>query len=193
MKKTFPIIASMLAVAFVLASCAKPPVAEMEAASAAVAKAAGDAAVVTYAPEALKKAQDLLARMKGESDAKRYTEAKNLALETSKAADDAITQGQNGLNRAKQKSADLMKALDAALSEADAALASAKNTRGVKLDFSGVASELSEVRDSVDAAKVDDRAGNYTDAVRKGEAAQSRIASILSRIAEAVRATSRKK
>ncbi len=62
-----------------LFACAKPPQAEIDAAKAAVAKAAANSDVVTYAPEALAKAQDALSRMQTELTAKHYDKVKTLA------------------------------------------------------------------------------------------------------------------
>lgn len=184
-------IALALSVAF--GSCAKPPVAEMDAATAAVSRAESDADVVAYAADSLKRAKDSLARMQGEADAKRYDAAKTLALETVQAAEKAIADGKTGKERAKQTATDLVGAIKASLVEAENALASARRTRGVKLDFNSISTEIAEVRNATGAFESDFNAGNYRGAVQKGETLRSKLADIVNRISEAVRAASRKK
>jgi hypothetical protein len=84
-----------LALLLLLASCASPPQAEIDAARAALQAAAANADVVPYAPDALRAAQQRLAALETEiaAQAKRsafsrtYESAKSLALETVKDAE----------------------------------------------------------------------------------------------------------
>ncbi|HCM26287.1 MAG: hypothetical protein A2Z99_00865 [Treponema sp. GWB1_62_6] len=193
-KSKFVAIAGVaLSLTLALGSCAKPPVAEMDAATAAVSRAEGDADVVAYAADSLKRAKDSLARMQGEADAKRYDAAKTLALETVQAAEKAIGDGKTGKERAKQTATDLSGTIKASLIEAENALAGARKTRGVRLDFAGIGAEITEAKNSVAAFESDFNSGNYRGAIQKGETLRSKLADIINRISEAVRAASKKK
>ena len=59
-------------------SCAKPPRAEMDAATAALTKAETDSDTRAYAPDSLARARDLVTRMQAEVTAKKYGPAKVL-------------------------------------------------------------------------------------------------------------------
>ena len=133
----FPLIAILA-----LASCAKAPKAEVEAAEAAVARAEKAPDVAAYAPEELKRAQNLLADMRKELAAKRYDKAKAFAASAKEAADAAVAAAPANKDRAKGRAAslietaksayaagDYLKAADIA-AKAEAALAELKTSVG---------------------------------------------------------------
>jgi|GEM_PF-332564 len=68
--------------------CAKPPTQEMEAAKAAI-KAARDAEAQVYAPDELKAAEKALSDAEAKVEAKKYKEAKPLAIKAKELADKA--------------------------------------------------------------------------------------------------------
>lgn len=176
-----------------IAACAQPPKAEVDAATAAVAKAEADQDAGVYAPESLARAKEALARMQGELDAKKYDSAKALAIEATQSAEKAIADGQSGKERMKKSAEDLFPALKKAFSEAQKALDSGKKTRGVKLDFAALTLDLENAQKQIAAAEADYAAGDYKASVSKGEAARTRLADLTARVSDAVRAVSRKK
>jgi hypothetical protein len=185
------LISVALAATFV--SCAQPPKAEVEAAQAAIARAESDADVPVYAADSLARAKDTYARMQKELDAKKYDAAKSLAQETVQAADKAISDAKSNKERIKSSAATTLSAVKSAIPETEGALASARKTRGVKLDFAAAGSDLENIKRSVAAAEADFNGGSFKTALEKAEGAQSRLRDLNSRIAEAVRAVSRKK
>ncbi|HRS03581.1 MAG TPA: DUF4398 domain-containing protein [Treponema sp.] len=177
----------------VLFSCAKPPTAEMDAATAAVAKAQADTNVTQYAPDSLKRAADSLAKMKAEADAKRYDNAKTLAQETIKLADQAIADGNAGLERAKDEAAGLIASSKSLVLEVTNALASAKKVARIKLNFTDLTSQFNSAKATLADAEKDQGSGNYKSAIEKGKKARTALSDMLAAISSAVQAASKKK
>lgn len=185
---------SALIVTSMLASCGgQVPTADIDAAKAAVAKADADGNTQNYAPDSLAVAKDSLAKTLAAVDAKKYTDAKALAQATVQAANKALADGQTGAAKAKDSATALIGTLNASVTEAENALAGAKKTRGIKLDFTALTKDLNAAKAQVSAAQTDVSGNNYKSAIQKGEAARSALAELLNRIAEGVRAASRKK
>ena len=185
---------SALIVTSMLASCGgQVPTADIDAAKAAVAKADADGNTQNYAPDSLAVAKDSLAKTLPAVDAKKYTDAKALAQATVQAANKALADGQTGAAKAKDSATALMGTLNASVTEVENALAGAKKTRGIKLDFTALTKDLNATKAQVSAAQTDVSGNNYKSAIQKGEAARSALAELLNRIAEGVRAASRKK
>ena len=136
-----------------LASCAKPPVVEMDAATAAFAKAEADVDSKVYAPDSLAKARDSIARMKAEADAKRYDAARSLAKEATEASEKAIRDGAAAKLKAKDDSAAALQAAKSALADAMAAFSAAKSVRRIKLDAQAVALALQDAAKEIAAAE----------------------------------------
>lgn len=176
-----------------LFSCAKPPTAEMDAATAAVAKAQSDTNVTLYAPDSLKRATDSLEKMKAESDAKRYDNAKTLAQETIALADQAIADGKAGLERAKDEAAGLIASGKSLVQEITNALTAAKKVARITLNFTDVNAQFNDAKALLAAAEQDQSNGNYIAAIEKGKNARTALSNILSSISSAVQATSKKK
>lgn len=177
----------------VLGACAKPPTAEMDAATAAVAKAEADADAVQYAAPSVARAKDALARMQAAAEAKQYDSAKSLAQETIQAAEKAITDGAVGKNRARDESSALLQTVKTALAEASSSLAAAARIRGIGLDVAGTDREIQAAARIVDAMGADVSAGNYNAALTKGQGVRATLGTIQQRISGAVQAATRKK
>ena len=174
-------------------SCAKPPDAEMEAATAAVGRAEADADARQYASESVARAKNLLARMQAEAEAKRYDSARTAAQEAADAADKAITDGAAAKTRAQEETASFISAAKSLLAEAERALNAAKQLRGIAIDFDATAGELSEVGGTIAAAETDMANGAFSAAGTKAQSARSAISAIQLRVSDAVQAASRRK
>lgn len=86
MKGKFMMLGALL---FLVAwGCAKPPTQEMEAAKAAI-QAARDAEAQIYAPDELKAAEEALSDAEAKVEAKKYKEARPLAIKAKELADSA--------------------------------------------------------------------------------------------------------
>ncbi len=194
MKSTRAVGAIILAILAIGAvSCAKPPVAEMEAATQAMTRAEADADARDYAPDSLAKARDLIARMQAESADKRYEEAKALATEAAQAADKAIQDGASGKAKAKNDAAALVSTTKATVAEVEQAFAAAKKVRRIVLDAAALDRDITDTAKAIAAAESDTAKADYKAAIAKAQGARSALAGIQKRIADAVQAASRKK
>jgi hypothetical protein len=126
-----------------IASCAKPPQAEIDAAKAALDAAAKNADVVTYAPDSLRVAQDKMAALDAElsAQAKRtvlsrnYDLAKSLALE---AADDARKAAADAVGTKEQVARDassLVEEVTTAIPLFESKVWAARRVPRIKMDF----------------------------------------------------------
>lgn len=177
----------------VLGACAKPPTAEIDAATAAVAKAEADSDAVQYAAPSVARAKDSLARMQAAVAAKQYDSAKNLAQETIQAAEKAIADGASAKARVRDESTALLGTVKTALAETSAALASAAKVKRINLDIAGTDKEIQAAGRVVEAMGADVATGKYNEAMTKGQSVRATLGSIQQRIIGAVQAASRKK
>jgi hypothetical protein len=191
-----PFLAAVLCTALItafLASCAKPPVEEMNAASAALSRAENDADAVTYAANTLARARDALNRMQTEADAKRYDSAKTFAAEAISAAEKAIADGKTGAERTREDAANLIAVLKNTVSETEDSIRAAKKAQNLQLDFGAIDQDFETARRTADQAEVSLAGSNYTDAMDKGKAARGLLGGISERLSSAATAASRKK
>ena len=191
--KSFFVVLISLALVAAMASCSKPPQAEIDAAKAAVARAEADADVGVYAAESLAAAKDSLSRMQKELDAKNYDTTKSLALETVTAAEKAISDAKANKEKARASASSVLAALKNDINETEKALATAKKTRGIKFDFTAAGTELGSIKAVFSSAEKDFNAGSYKKALATGETASSRLRALMRQISDAVRASSKKK
>jgi hypothetical protein len=191
MKYAKPVFAALLILG--LFACAKPPQAEIDAAKAAVAKAAANSDVVTYAPELLARAQDALSRMQAELTAKKYDKVKTLALEASAAAEKAITEAVANKAKVKADAEALLAALKAKIPEVEKTIAAAKRIPRTGLDFSGLARVLADAKASLAAALADITNGSFMAAWNKATGVQTALADSEKTVADAVQAATKRK
>ncbi len=182
-----------LVLIMVLASCAKPPKAEVDAARAAVAKAGSDADAVVYEADLLRSAKASLARMDEELAAKRYDSAKTFALEASNSAQRAISEAGAAKLRVKAEAESLIASLKSSYDDAAAAIASAKRLGGLKIDLKALSADLAKARaDGAEARKKLD-SGSFLDARDSALTVKAKVADIQKRLADAVQASKKKK
>jgi hypothetical protein len=191
MKYAKPVFAALLILG--LFACAKPPQAEIDAAKAAVAKAAANSDVVTYAPEALARAQKALADMQTQLTAKKYDKVKTLALEASAAAEKAISEAVANKEKVKADAAALIAAVKKAIPEAEKTITAAKRIPRTGLDFTALAKALADAKASLTAAIADNTNGNFMAAWNKATAVQTALANSEKTVADAVQAATKKK
>jgi uncharacterized phage infection (PIP) family protein YhgE len=189
-------LAAVLCAAFITvfpASCAKPPVEEMNAASAALTRAENDADAVTYAANTLARARDAFNRMQTEADAKRYDSAKTFAAETVSAAEKAVADGRIGAERTREDAASLVAGLKNTVAETEDSIRAAKRAQNLQLDFGAIDRDFETARRTVDQAEVSLAGNNYADAMDKGRTARGLLGGISERLSSAAAAASRKK
>jgi hypothetical protein len=183
----------LILLGLILAGCAKPPTAEMEAAETALTRAENDADAAAFGESSLLRARDAAARMRTESRAKRYDAAKTAAAEVVAAADRAISDGRSGANRAREEAAALVTTLRSDLVVTENSLTSAKSVPNVPLDFPALDRDLGQARNQVDQTQASVNANRPREALERGRAARSALGDIQTRIADGVRAAGRKK
>ena len=184
----FPLIAI-----FALASCAKAPKAEVEAAEAAVARAEKAPDVAAYAPEELKRAQNLLADMRKELAAKRYDKAKAFAASAKEAADAAVAAAPANKDRAKGRAASLIETAKSAYAEVDKLLKAAAKLKKSGLDLPAKNAALVGAKSGIADAEAAYAAGDYLKAADIAAKAEAALAELKTSVGLAVQATTRKK
>jgi hypothetical protein len=182
-----------LLLALIVAACAKPPQADIDAARTAVADAAKNADIVAYAPDTLKSAQDKLAQMETELTAKHYDKVKALALDAKATAGTAATDAAKGKQKAQADATALIAALKQALPDASKKLAAAKRVRGIKLDDAALTKSLADAQAAIADADKDLVDGNFASALQKATAVQAQLSDGEKMIADAVQAAGNKK
>jgi alpha-D-ribose 1-methylphosphonate 5-triphosphate synthase subunit PhnH len=190
--KYLNIVICVLVAVFVMA-CAKPPLEEMNNATAAVTRAENDADAVTYAANTLTRARDALNRMQTEADAKSYDAAKTYAAEAAAAAEKAISDGRTGAARAQEEANSLVTGLRSTVTETGEAIRSARSVANIQLDFNTIDRDFEAARRTADQAEVSLAGNNYADAIDKGRSARGLLSDITTRISGAATAVSRKK
>ena len=176
-----------------LGGCAQPPSVEMDAATAAVAQAGANDDVRVYAADSLTKARNLLSRMSSEAAAKEYDSARALAQEATAAAEQAMRDGTAAKDQAREDAAAAVSAAKLLLSEAERALASARELKAMDLDVDGVGREIQKVAETVAAAESDMSRADFSATLSNAQDARQLIASILRRISDAAQAATRAK
>ncbi|MDX9898538.1 MAG: hypothetical protein RBT62_06440 [Spirochaetia bacterium] len=176
-----------------IVSCAKPPSAELEAASASLSKAETDADTRLYAPDSLARVRDIVKRMQAEVDAKRYPAAKALALEVVSASEEAMREGAAGKAKAKTEASTALDAAKTALLEARTAFDAAIKLRRLDLDVPLADRAIEDAASSIISAESDFAASGFRESLTKAKASRAALATVQQRIADAIRAASAKK
>jgi hypothetical protein len=179
--------------ALFLAGCAKPPVAEMDAAESAVIRAENDSDAVNFAGNSLARARDALNRMREEAASKRYDAAKDSAAEALSAANKAISDGRAASARAREEASALLATVKDSLGKTGEAIDNARAVENIDLDFDAVDQDFDNARRTTDQAEVSLAGNKYQDSMEKSRTARGILGDISSRISGAAVAVSRKK
>jgi hypothetical protein len=175
------------------AACAKPPLAEMDAAENAVIRAENDSDAVNFAAGSLVRAREALSRMQEEAASKRYEAAKNYASEAVMAADKAINDGRAASARAREEAAALLATVKDSLEETGRYIDTAKAVEHIDIDFNQVDQDFDFARRTTDQAEVSLAGNRYQDSMEKSQTARGILGDISSRITGAAITVSRKK
>ena len=181
------------ALVVILAACAKPPTAEIEAAEAAVTKAENDPDAAAYAESSLTRARNALSRAHTEVNAKRYDSAKSYAAEAVSAAEKAINDGRAAASRSREEANTLLAQVKQLLEETNAALENAKKVPRVHLDFPALTNGIDSARNDISQAEAANNANRPRESLEKSRSARSALGDIQNRINEGIRDTNRKK
>jgi hypothetical protein len=187
------VILLLLVLTVILAACAKPPTAEIEAAEAAVTKAENDPDAAAYAESSLARARNALSRARTEVNAKRYDSAKSYAAEAVSAAEKAINDGRSAAARSREEASTLLVQVKQLLAETDTALENAKKVPRIQLDFPALTNGIDSARNDISQAEAANNANRPRESLGKSRSARSTLGDVQNRINEGVRETDRKK
>ncbi|MDR1636917.1 MAG: hypothetical protein LBR93_06230 [Treponema sp.] len=179
--------------ALFLAGCAKPPLAEMDAAESALIRAENDSDAVNFAESSLARAREALSRMRDEAASKRYDAAKNYAAEALSAANKAINDGRAASARAGEEAAALLAVVKDSLGKTGQVIDNARAVENIDLNFDAVDQDFDTAQRTTDQAEVSLAGNKYQDSMEKSRAARGILGDISSKISGAAVAVSRKK
>lgn len=188
MKKQASLILMVLAV-FLVASCSKPPEAEIQSAEAAL-QAARAAEAEDYASASYQKAMDALNAAKAakeEQDAKfalfrKYGPVKDMYVSAKTLADEAKSEAEVEKERVANEVRELVTQAQAAIDSATVALEKAPRGKGSKAEIELIKASLDSVRESFVQAQADVNAGKFKIAKSKLESVIERANGIVTEI-----------
>jgi hypothetical protein len=158
--------------------CAKPPMAEIDAAKAAL-QAAVDGGAGDYASASLRDAQNAVQALDAEVQAqtkkfalmRSYKQAATLAASAKAAGEKALADANAGKEAAKQASAALLEQAKAASAAAMDAIAHAPKGKGTEMDLQAMNNDLQSVATQISEGEAAWAAGKYLEAKAKFESA----------------------
>jgi hypothetical protein len=173
MRRTLPCVA--LSVLLCLVACAAPPQAEIDAAKTALAMASGNADVITYAPDALRAAQErmtaleaeLAAQAKKPSLSRSYDTATSMAVAVADLARAAGATAVTEKAEVAQEAAALVNDVTTTIPVFESKMWAAKRVARIKLDFTALQQIPGQARAAVADAQKDIAAGAYATAKAK--------------------------
>lgn len=178
MRKTKIVMPLILVGLAMVMGCAKPPVAEIDAAKAAI-QAAVDAGAGDYAAASLREAQNAVASLEAEVQAqakkfalmRSYKQAATLAATAKAAGEKAKADAEAGKAQAKADAEALLAQAKTALEEATAVLKAAPKGKGTEMDIKAMENDLMTVGTQIAEGEAAHAAGKYLESKAKFEAA----------------------
>ncbi len=192
MKKTLAIGMTGLVVAFVLASCAKPPTQQMDAAKAAVEACKTEGADV-YAKDEFKKLSDDLQAALDQVTAKKYKQAKEMLIKVQADADALKATIPAKKEEVKNAAIAAQGEARTALDEAKALLEKAPKGKGTKADIEAFTADLKGLEDSFPEIQAAIENGDFFGAEDKAVAIKDKATSISDQIKQAIEKVQKKK
>jgi len=192
------ILGIFLGLAVVASGCASPPKADVDAAKAAVEQSTA-AGAGQYAPESMKAAQDAQAALDAELKAQQgkwvgasYGKAKELAVATKAAADQATADAAAGKEKARADSTAAIDQAKTSLAQAQALLDRAPRGKGSAADIEAMKGDLATATTSIADAEAALGAGRFLEAKAKAESATTAATTVKTAVEGAMAAKTRK-
>ena len=179
-----------------LAACAHPPQTAVDAARSALQSAARDPDVVTYAPDALRSAQDKMHALDVELEtqarrspvARNYDASAELARQASTLASAAAQAAEDGKKQAASDAAALVDEVAAAIPSFESKVWAARRVPRIKMELiAPLALVPDQARAAVDEARKDIASGSFAAAKARLMAARDQLSSSEETITEQVR------
>jgi hypothetical protein len=186
----------LLAAILSLASCAKPPQAEIDAAKAAMDATAKSADVVTYAPDELRLAQEKIAALDAEVAAqarrsplsRNYDATRTLARDAADAATRAVGAAATAKDQVAREAAALAEEVTTSIPQFESRVWAARRVPRIKLDVILPLGLLpAQARGIVDDARKDIGAGAFATAKAKLQAIKDQLSDCEETITEQTR------
>lgn len=175
-----------------VASCAKPPEADIQAARAALdsARAAG---AVEYASQSLTVAEDAMAKLDAEIQAQQgrffmvrsYDQARQEATTAAAAARLATSEAVMAKEKARSESSELLARANTLLTEAGELLAVAPAGKGTAMDIAAMTADVQSASQTLQEAQQAFDAGRYQEASAKASGAVAAIEGVKAAIEQA--------
>lgn len=179
--------------ALLLAGCAEPPQAEIDAVKTAL-DAARTAGAGEYAPEALAQAEAAQSKLDAELQAQQerfalmrsYDTAKTLAADAKTQAENAAKTAEANREAAKQESSALIASTTTLLEEVKTLLASAPKGKGSAADLAALQGDITALEQSLTETQAAFDAGNYLQAKSLAQAANDGANRVKASIEQAI-------
>jgi len=167
-----------MALGLVLAGCAQPPNADIDAAHHALDEAR-QAQAAEYSPQAWNAAQDAESKMQAELNAQEqrwsalrsYTVARQLAQDTKVVAERSRDEAVAGMEKAKTEASTLMAQAREEVGRANAAVTTAPRGKGTEADLASLKSDAASIDETLNEMQKAFDEGKYNDAKAKAQAA----------------------
>lgn len=189
-------VSALLSALSVLAACAHPPQAAVDAARVAMDAASRNPDVVTYAPDALRSAQDKMSALDAElarqsrrsALMRNYDASSALAQEAAALAASAAEAAEAAKKQVASDAAALVDEVTAAIPSFESKVWRARGVRGIKLDvIAPLALVPDQARAALDEARKDIASGAFASAKARLMAAKDQLSSNEETITEQVR------
>lgn len=192
MRKTKIVMPLVLLGLAMVMGCAKPPVAEVDAAKATI-QAARDAGAADYAASSLRDAESAVASLDAELQVQEkkfallrsYKQASTLAASAKTAGEKAAADAAAGKEKARVDAEALLEQAKAAADEADQMLATAPAGKDTKAEIETMKNDLMGVRTMISEGEAAHQAQRYLESKAKFESALSQATNIKTMVEQA--------
>ena len=170
-------IGLILSLVFVVASCAKPPTQELDAAKTAVAAAKQGEADV-YAPETFRSATNALNDANSKIEQKDYEGAKASAIQAKELADRSKSEADNSKQQTRDEAQAIINRVAAGLSDARSSIDQAPKGKGADEDLDQLRADLSQGETSLSDARNSINTGKFKDALAQARSAEGKLSQV---------------
>jgi hypothetical protein len=193
MKYLQKLLMCVLFVSLVLMTgCSREPTEEINRAEEAVARAENDPDAVSYSGNLLASAQESLAQMYEEVDAKNFDAAIDHANNATTYAQRAIDEGRTASMRARDEASTILSGLRTQIQETDQRIENAK-AANLPLDFDSIDSDFNSARRTFDQAQSAMSGNRYQEAIFISNGVRSSLNAVNQKLGNVAMSVSRKK
>jgi len=182
----------VIMVSLATVACAKPPQPQVDAANAALSKAAA-AEATEYAPESFRAAQDARAKLDAELKTQEgkfalmrsYEEAAKLAAAATEAGEKAANEAAQRKQAAQTEASTSVVDARAAIQDAETAVSGVPKGRGTKVDLEALQSDLAAAKSALGEAEAALNSQRFRDVKAKADSAKEKATGVKSAVDQA--------